>query len=47
VTFIVYAALVGATFLLPVVLQVVSGYSPLASGLACCQRSSFSASGSR
>jgi EmrB/QacA subfamily drug resistance transporter len=33
VTFIVYAALVGATFLLPVVLQVVSGYSPLASGL--------------
>ena len=34
VTFIVYAALVGATFLLPVVLQVVWGYSPLASGLA-------------
>src|SRR5262245_14606506 len=34
VTFIVYAALTGATFLLPVVLQVVSGYSPLASGLA-------------
>jgi len=34
VTFIVYAALVGATFLLPVVLQVVSGYSPLGSGLA-------------
>jgi EmrB/QacA subfamily drug resistance transporter len=34
VTFIVYAALVGATFLLPVELQVVSGYSPLASGLA-------------
>ena len=33
-TFVVYAALVGATFLLPVVLQVVSGYSPLASGLA-------------
>ena len=33
-TFIVYAALTGATFLLPVVLQVVSGYSPLASGLA-------------
>jgi MFS family permease len=33
VTFIVYAALTGATFLLPVVLQVVSGYSPLASGL--------------
>jgi len=34
VTFIVYAALTGATFLLPVVLQVVWGYSPLASGLA-------------
>jgi MFS family permease len=34
VTFIVYAALVGATFLLPVMLQVVSGYSPLESGLA-------------
>jgi EmrB/QacA subfamily drug resistance transporter len=34
VTFIVYAALTGATFLLPVVLQIVSGYSPLASGLA-------------
>lgn len=34
VTFIVYAALTGATFLLPLVLQVVSGYSPLASGLA-------------
>jgi EmrB/QacA subfamily drug resistance transporter len=34
VTFIVYAALTGATFLLPVMLQVVSGYSPLASGLA-------------
>jgi EmrB/QacA subfamily drug resistance transporter len=34
VTFIVYAALSGATFLLPVVLQVVSGYSPLGSGLA-------------
>jgi EmrB/QacA subfamily drug resistance transporter len=34
VTFIVYAALTGATFLLPVALQVVSGYSPLASGLA-------------
>lgn len=33
-TFIVYGALTGATFLLPVVLQVVSGYSPLASGLA-------------
>jgi len=34
VTLLVYAALTGATFLLPVVLQVVSGYSPLASGLA-------------
>jgi EmrB/QacA subfamily drug resistance transporter len=34
VTFLVYAALVGATFLLPVVLQVVWGYSPLGSGLA-------------
>jgi EmrB/QacA subfamily drug resistance transporter len=34
VTFIVYAALTGATFLLPVSLQVVSGYSPLESGLA-------------
>jgi len=30
----VYAALTGATFLLPVMLQVVWGYSPLASGLA-------------
>jgi len=34
VTFLVYGALTGATFLLPVVLQVVSGYSPLGSGLA-------------
>jgi EmrB/QacA subfamily drug resistance transporter len=34
VTFIVYAALGGVTFLLPTELQVVSGYSPLASGLA-------------
>jgi len=34
VTFLVYAALTGATFLLPVMLQVVWGYSPLASGLA-------------
>jgi EmrB/QacA subfamily drug resistance transporter len=34
VTFIVYAALTGATFLLPVTLQVVSGYTPLESGLA-------------
>ncbi len=28
------AALTGATFLFPLVLQIVSGYSPLASGLA-------------
>jgi len=34
VSFIVYGALTGATLLLPVVLQVVSGYSPLGSGLA-------------
>jgi len=34
VSFIVYRALSGAAFLLPVMLQVVSGYSPLASGLA-------------
>jgi EmrB/QacA subfamily drug resistance transporter len=34
VTFIVYAALTGATFLLPVELQVVSRYSPLQSGIA-------------
>jgi MFS family permease len=34
VAFVVYAALTGATFLLPVMLQVVSGYSPLESGLA-------------
>lgn len=34
VTFIVYAAMTGATFLLPATLQVVSGYSPLESGLA-------------
>jgi EmrB/QacA subfamily drug resistance transporter len=34
VSFLVYGALTGATFLLPVVLQVVSGYSPLGSGLA-------------
>jgi len=34
VTFIVYAALVGSTFLLPVVLQVVVGYSPLQAGAA-------------
>ncbi len=34
VTFIVYAALTGATFLVPVELQIVDGYSPLESGLA-------------
>jgi EmrB/QacA subfamily drug resistance transporter len=34
VTFIVYAALSGVTFLLPTELQVVSGYSPLGAGLA-------------
>jgi EmrB/QacA subfamily drug resistance transporter len=34
VTFVVYGALGGALFLLPVELQVVEGYSPLASGLA-------------
>jgi EmrB/QacA subfamily drug resistance transporter len=34
VTFVVYAALSGALFLIPVELQVVSGYSPLESGLA-------------
>ncbi|MGH9090678.1 MAG: DHA2 family efflux MFS transporter permease subunit [Acidimicrobiales bacterium] len=34
VTFLVYAALGGALFLLPVELQEVAGYSPLASGLA-------------
>jgi EmrB/QacA subfamily drug resistance transporter len=33
-TFVVYAALGGLLFLLPTVLQVVSGYSPLASGAA-------------
>jgi EmrB/QacA subfamily drug resistance transporter len=33
VTFIVYAALTGATFLLPIERQVVAGSSPLASGL--------------
>jgi hypothetical protein len=32
-TFIMYAALTGATFLPPIQLQVVSGYLPLASGL--------------
>jgi MFS family permease len=34
VTFIVYGALGGTLFLLPIQLQVVDGYSPLASGLA-------------
>lgn len=34
VTFVVYGALGGALFLLPVVLQTVAGYTPLASGLA-------------
>lgn len=34
VTFVVYAALSGGLFLLPVELQVVSGYSPIASGAA-------------
>ena len=34
VTFVVYGALGGALFLLPVELQVVAGYSPLDSGLA-------------
>ena len=34
VTFVVYGALGGALFLLPVELQIVAGYSPLASGLA-------------
>ncbi len=34
VTFLLYGALTGAVFLLPVVLQVVSGYSPLGAGLA-------------
>jgi EmrB/QacA subfamily drug resistance transporter len=34
VTFVVYAGLGGVLFLLPVVLQVVGGYSPLESGIA-------------
>jgi EmrB/QacA subfamily drug resistance transporter len=34
VTFVVYGALGGALFLLPVELQIVEGYSPLASGLS-------------
>ena len=34
VTFVVYGALGGALFLLPIELQVVSGYSPIASGAA-------------
>jgi EmrB/QacA subfamily drug resistance transporter len=34
VTFVVYAALAGALFLVPIELQTVAGYSPLASGAA-------------
>lgn len=34
VTFVIYGALGGALFLLPIVLQTSSGYSPLAAGLA-------------
>ena len=34
VTFVVYGALGGALFLLPVELQIVEGYSPLESGVA-------------
>src|SRR2546430_15521511 len=34
VTFVVYAALGGLLFLVPTVLQVVSGYSPIAAGTA-------------
>jgi MFS family permease len=34
VTFLVYGALSGTIFLLPVMLQIVSGYSPFGSGLA-------------
>ena len=34
VTFVVYGALGGALFLLPVELQIVKGYSPLESGMA-------------
>ena len=34
VTFVIYGALGGVLFLLPVVLQVVDGYSPLESGVA-------------
>jgi EmrB/QacA subfamily drug resistance transporter len=34
VTFVIYGSLGGVLFLLPVVLQVVGGYSPLASGIA-------------
>ena len=37
VTFVVYAALGGLLFLVPTVLQVVHGYSPLASGRPCCR----------
>ena len=34
VTFVIYGALTGALFLLPIVLQTSAGYSPMASGLA-------------
>ena len=34
VTFVVYAGIGGALFLIPVTLQIVAGYTPLASGLA-------------
>jgi hypothetical protein len=35
VTFVVYGALGGALFLLPIDLQQVSGYSPLEAGISC------------
>ncbi len=41
VTFVVYAALGGALFLLPVELQVVSGYSPLGAGLSLLPVTAF------
>ena len=37
VTFVVYAALGGLLFLVPTVLQVVHGYSPVAAGPRCCR----------
>ena len=37
VTFVVYGALGGALFLVPVVLQEVSGYSALRPGWRCCR----------